>query len=476
MQKPSEHERCPKPMEHERGDSCRRFEGKQQQERQRGVFAEIRVGTDDALEGRLIPGTDSHTQAAAQAHDLQGQTDQYQPEQSTIKQGEIERHEIPPGIEFSESGEYTCVLDFDAVFRSKGFPMAKAKVLSFVSFLVSVLASSPFLFVDRAYAEDGPIAIAIHGGAGTISRDAMTDEREAAIRGQLKRAVEAGHAVLSEGGSSLDAVAIAIRLLEDAPEFNAGRGAVLTEEGRVEMDASIMDGATLAAGAVASVTGIRHPIDAARHVMDDSPHVMLIGNGAEAFARQFDLEFMPEDWFITDFRREQLERIQSRIQSEETAQTERRLPWYSTVGAVAVDQNGNLAAATSTGGMSNKRWGRVGDSPIIGAGTYANNRSCAVSATGHGEYFIRHVVAYDICARMAYTARPLAQTADAVVNQVLKSAGGDGGVIAIDRFGRIAMPFNTPGMYRAAIYRDGALEVSIYRDEGRDHNQGAAGH
>jgi beta-aspartyl-peptidase (threonine type) len=312
-----------------------------------------------------------------------------------------------------------------------------------------------------APANDRPIAIAIHGGAGTISRDQMSTEREADIRAALERAVKAGHAVLAEGGSSLDAVSVAVRILEDAPQFNAGRGAVLTEAGRVEMDASIMDGRTLQAGAVASVTGLRHPIDAARRVMTDSPHVMLIGEGAESFAAQFELEVMDEDWFITDFRREQLKRIQS----GETASLGAPSPWYSTVGAVAVDRDGNLAAATSTGGMSNKRWGRVGDSPIIGAGTYADNRTCAVSATGHGEYFIRHVVAYDICARMAYTARPLAETADIVVNQVLKAAGGDGGVIAIDRFGRITMPFNTAGMYRAAIHRDGRLEVAIYGDE-----------
>jgi len=310
-------------------------------------------------------------------------------------------------------------------------------------------------------ASDRPIAIAIHGGAGTISRDQMSPEREVEIRAALEQAVQAGHAVLAEGGSSLDAVTVAVRILEDAPQFNAGRGAVLTEAGRVEMDASIMDGRTLEAGAVASVTGLRHPIDAARRVMTDSAHVMLIGEGAESFAAQFGLEVMDEDWFITDFRREQLERIQS----GETAALETPSPWYSTVGAVAVDRAGNLAAATSTGGMSNKRWGRVGDSPIIGAGTYADNRTCAVSATGHGEYFIRHVVAYDICARMAYTARPLAETAAVVVNQVLKAAGGDGGVIAIDRFGRITMPFNTAGMYRAAIHRDGRLEVAIYDDE-----------
>ncbi|AKS40775.1 isoaspartyl peptidase/L-asparaginase family protein [Wenzhouxiangella marina] len=307
---------------------------------------------------------------------------------------------------------------------------------------------------------DHPIAIAIHGGAGTISREAMSAERERDIRDALERAVQAGHAVLEAGGSSLDAVTAAIRILEDAPQFNAGRGSVLTEAGRVEMDASIMDGATLNAGAVASVTGLRHPIEAARRVMSDSPHVMLIGEGAEAFAAEFDLETEDPEWFITDFRREELRRIQS----AEQARLSGPEPWYSTVGAVAIDRSGNLAAATSTGGMSNKRWGRVGDSPIIGAGTYANNQTCAVSATGHGEFFIRYVVAYDICARMAYTARPLAQTADEVVNQVLASAGASGGVIAIDRQGRIAMPFNTSGMYRAAIHRDGRMEVAIYRD------------
>jgi len=362
--------------------------------------------------------------------------------------------------------------------------LASTSTFKITAALVILIAISSISL--PAGANDGPIAIAIHGGAGTISRDQMSTEREAAIRGELKKALEAGHAVLAEGGSSLDAVTAAIRLLEDAPQFNAGRGAVLTEQGKVEMDASIMDGRTLAAGAVASVTGLRHPIDAARHVMTDSPHVMLMGEGAETFASQFDLETMDEAWFITDFRREQLRQIQGQIKNAQTQENETAAlnskpftdstAWYSTVGAVAIDHDGNLAAATSTGGMSNKRWGRVGDSPIIGAGTYANNQTCAVSATGHGEYFIRHVVAYDICARMAYTARPLAHTADVVVNQVLKAAGGSGGVIAIDRFGRITMPFNTPGMYRAAIYRDGSMEVSIYGDEGRDQKSSTNTH
>ena len=309
---------------------------------------------------------------------------------------------------------------------------------------------------------DNPVAIAVHGGAGTIERGLLSEERELAIREALEKAVRAGHEILANGGSSLDAVTAAVEILEDAPEFNAGRGAVLTSEGTVELDASIMDGGSLDAGAVASVKGVRNPIQAARLVMTDSPHVMLVGEGAETFARNRELDFADDDWFITDFRREQLEAIRAR---RDTQMTELSEDWYSTVGAVALDREGNLAAATSTGGMSNKRWGRVGDSPIIGAGTYADNRSCAVSATGHGEYFIRHVVAYDICARVAYTGQTLAEASDTVVNKVLRQVGGDGGVIAVDPRGRISMPFNTAGMYRAAIHADGRLEVGIYNDE-----------
>jgi len=325
-----------------------------------------------------------------------------------------------------------------------------------------IIAALLLILISGSIVAEGPIAIAVHGGAGTIEHGQMSAEREQAIRTALEAAVQAGHKILAEGGTSLDAVTAAVNILEDAPEFNAGRGAVLTNVGTVELDASIMDGRTLDAGSVASVRGIRYPVDAARLVMTDSPHVMLIGEGAETFSRAGDIEFKDEDWFITEFRSEQLRSIQT-----EQGQTGMQLSedWYSTVGAVAIDAEGNLAAATSTGGMANKRWGRVGDSPIIGAGTYADNRTCAVSATGHGEYFIRYVVAYDICARMAYTGRPLAHTADEVVNQVLKNAGGDGGVIAIDRHGRISMPFNTAGMYRAAIHRDGRLEVGIYKDE-----------
>lgn len=312
-------------------------------------------------------------------------------------------------------------------------------------------------------AEHAPIAIAIHGGAGTIERGNLSDEREQVIRSALESAVRAGHQILLDGGSSLDAVTAAITQLEDEPEFNAGRGSVLTHAGHVEMDASIMTGHDLAAGAVAGVRGVRHPILAARAVLKHSPHVLLSGRGAEAFARRQSLEFMPEDWFITEFRQQQLQRLQNPEQANMNTVEKR---WFSTVGAVALDQSGNLAAGTSTGGMTNKRDGRVGDSPIIGAGTYADNRSCAVSATGHGEYFIRHVVAYAICSGALNQSKPLKRSAEHIIHEVLLPAGGSGGVITVDPEGRIAMPFNTAGMYRAAIDTDGNLEVSIYRESG----------
>lgn len=321
------------------------------------------------------------------------------------------------------------------------------------------------LSTETHMSPQSPIAIAIHGGAGTIDRANLSGDDDARIRATLEQAIRAGHAVLEQGGQALDAVTAAILVLEDAPDFNAGRGAVLTAEGRVELDASIMTGHDLAAGAIAGVTGLRHPILAARAVMEHSPHVMLSGPGAEHFARERELEFMPVEWFITDYRREQLRQIQASEGSRASVDLTQSESWFSTVGAVALDRAGNLAAATSTGGTSNKRYGRIGDSPIIGAGTYADNRSCAVSATGHGEFFIRHVVAYDICARMRYAGQSLAESADTVVNKVLVEAGGEGGVIALDARGEIAMPFNTPGMYRASIRPDGTLSVAIYGDE-----------
>jgi beta-aspartyl-peptidase (threonine type) len=279
------------------------------------------------------------------------------------------------------------------------------------------------------------------------------------------QAVQAGHEVLSSGGSSLDAVTLAVTMLENSPHFNAGRGAVFNAEGRHEMDASIMDGSNLEAGAVAGVQNIRNPILLARKVMTDSVHVMLMGEGAEVFARANGIEFADDDYFFTERRWQQLQKAKSRQKPDAQLKSKSPDRWLSTVGAVALDANGNLAAATSTGGMTNKRWGRVGDSPIIGAGTYADNRSCAVSATGHGEYFIRATIARDICARVQYQGLALAAAADAVINGQLRDMGGDGGIIAMDPKGNIALTFNTPGMYRASLDVDGNLLVRIYKGE-----------
>ena len=302
-------------------------------------------------------------------------------------------------------------------------------------------------------------AIAIHGGAGTLPRAEMTPAQEAAYRAGLAAALDAGYAVLEGGGTSLDAVTIAVRMLEDDPLFNAGRGAVLTHEGTVELDASIMDGRTLAAGAIAGVAHIRNPIELARAVMEHSPHVMLIGTGAEEFAHTRNIAFVANDYFKTETRKAQLRRVlvgDTRPANELSA--------LGTVGAVARDQAGNLAAATSTGGMTGKRYGRVGDSPIIGAGTYADNGSCAISATGHGEYFIRTAVAHDICARVAYGGATLQEAADAVVMQRLAKLGGEGGIIAVDASGQVVMSFNSEGMFRGARSSGGKREIAIYRD------------
>ena len=289
----------------------------------------------------------------------------------------------------------------------------------------------------------------------------MTDEKEAEIRAALQESVQAGHQVLLAGGTSTDAVIAAINVMEDSPLFNAGNGAVFNAAGKHEMDASIMEGAGLNAGAIASVAQIKNPIDLACRVMTDSEHVMLMGDGAEEFARQQGFEMMDPAYFYTDFRWQQLQRIKAR----ELASRDQQDQWFSTVGAVALDSHGNLAAGTSTGGTSNKRWGRVGDSPIIGAGTYADNNSCAVSATGHGEFFIRHVVAYNICKRVELGI-PLNEASNTVVNDILVKAQGEGGVIAIDRQGNIAMPFNSEGMYRASVDTKDEMVISIYRENG----------
>ena len=308
-------------------------------------------------------------------------------------------------------------------------------------------------------------AIVVHGGAGTILRSNMTSEMEARYRAKLEEALQEGHSILAGGGSSLDAVVATLNILEDSPLFNAGKGAVFTSEGTVELDASIMDGATRQAGAVAGVKHIQHPIDLARLVMEASPHVMMVGDGAETFAQQHGMELIPNDSFHTERRKGQLERAQQEEDagaagaSETSGSGDKK---HGTVGAVALDQEGNLAAGTSTGGMTNKRFGRVGDSPIIGAGTYADNETCAVSATGHGEYFIRGVIAHDIAAMMHYADRSLEEAARTVIMDKLTAAGGTGGVIALDREGHIAMPFNTPGMYRGYIDTEGRMKIEIY--------------
>jgi beta-aspartyl-peptidase (threonine type) len=319
--------------------------------------------------------------------------------------------------------------------------------------------------VNPAEPSEAPIAIAIHGGSGTIEKGGFSAEREAEVRATLERAVRAGHEILAAGGSSLDAVTRAITLLEDSPHFNAGRGAVFNAEGKNELDASIMEGANLNAGAVAAVHNVRNPVLLARKVMTDSVHVMLMGEGAEAFAREQGIVFEDDAYFHTDYRWQQLQKAKASSRPDASYLSETPDTWFSTVGAVALDRDGNLAAGTSTGGMTNKQWGRVGDSPIIGAGTYADNRSCAVSATGHGEYFIRATVARDICARVQYSDASLAEAADQVVRQQLSAMGGDGGVIALDPQGNIALTFNTSGMYRASIDTRGEVYVAIYGDE-----------
>jgi beta-aspartyl-peptidase (threonine type) len=330
--------------------------------------------------------------------------------------------------------------------------------------LLITLASAPM--DSRAdTASNAPIAIAIHGGSGTIEKGEFSPEREREVRAMLEQAVRAGHAVLADGGGSLDAVTRAVTLLEDSPHFNAGRGAVFNAEGKNELDASIMDGATLSAGAVAGVHNVRNPILLARKVMTDSVHVMLSGAGAEAFGREQGIQFEDDAYFYTDYRWQQLQKAKASTDQDATFLSETPETWFSTVGAVALDAKGNLAAATSTGGMTNKRWGRVGDSPIIGAGTFADNRSCAVSGTGHGEYFIRATVARDICARVQYTGVRLDEAAKQVVKGQLTGMGGEGGIIAVDPKGNVALTFNTSGMYRASIDTDGTLYVAIFGDE-----------
>jgi beta-aspartyl-peptidase (threonine type) len=317
------------------------------------------------------------------------------------------------------------------------------------------------------------VTLVIHGGAGTITRQNMTPEKEKAYHEVLQQALQVGYEVLKNGGTSLDAVEKTVRVMEDSPLFNAGKGAVFTHDGRNELDASIMDGKTGKAGAIAGVTTIRNPISTARRVMENSEHVMMVGAGAEQFAKEQKMEIVDPSYFHTDTRHRQLQHIRdkqkTKLDHSDDKSDSRNLifiegPKFGTVGAVALDQHGNLAAATSTGGMTNKRYGRVGDAPIIGAGTFADNNTCAVSATGHGEFFIRSVVAHDISALIEYKGLTVEQAAKEVVLKKLVEKGGTGGVIALDRHGNLAMPFNTEGMYRGYIRADGKAVVEIYKD------------
>jgi beta-aspartyl-peptidase (threonine type) len=312
-----------------------------------------------------------------------------------------------------------------------------------------------------------PTALVLHGGAGVIERADLSADTERGIREALAHARDAGEAVLRTGGSALDAVQATVIALEESPHFNAGKGAVFDADGKHELDASIMDGATLRAGAVAGVTDVRNPVVLARRVMEDSPHVMLIGAGASRFAdTQADIERVANDWYDTPHRLQQLHEEQARERAAAEGEASNlKGKYFGTVGAVALDAKGRIAAATSTGGMTNKRWGRVGDTPVIGGGTYADAR-CGVSATGWGEFFLRLAVAHDICARVAYRGDSLQQAADDVILRALPALGGDGGAIAIDRAGNIAMPFNTSGMYRAWVKPDGSRGVAIFGDEG----------
>lgn len=313
--------------------------------------------------------------------------------------------------------------------------------------------------------------IVIHGGAGTILKENMSDSLELAYKAKLEEAIKTGHEILANGGTALEAVKRTINVMEDSPLFNAGKGAVFTNAGTNELDASIMDGATLNAGAVAGVTTIKNPINLAHEVMVNSEHVMLGGKGAETFAKERGIELVDPQYFYTEARYKSLQRIreQEKTELDHDGKTAFLDPFindskFGTVGCAALDKQGNLAAGTSTGGMTNKRWGRIGDAPIIGAGTYANNATCAVSGTGWGEFFIRGMVAYDISALMEYKGLSLQEAARLVIQEKNPALGGDGGIIAIDHDGNVAMEFNTSGMYRAKMNKKGELEIGIYKD------------
>ncbi len=315
-----------------------------------------------------------------------------------------------------------------------------------------------------AHAADNPVAIVIHGGAGAMERGRYTAEEEAAFKEKLSEALDVGYAVLDDGGAALDAVEAAIVIMEDSPLFNAGKGAVFTSDGANELDAAIMDGATKNAGAVAGVKSVKNPIKLARAVMEKSRHVMFAREGAETFAQEEGLEIVAPDYFYTDRR---WRALQKALEAEKKGDKETALPIdtkYGTVGAVALDNDGNLAAGTSTGGMTMKQWGRVGDSPIIGAGTYADNKSCAVSSTGHGEFFIRLTIARDICAQVEYGGKSVDEATRDMIHNRLTAMEADGGVIVLGKDGDYAMAFNSKGMFRG-VKTASEQRVAIYGNE-----------
>lgn len=317
---------------------------------------------------------------------------------------------------------------------------------------ISLLIILNLLLTTFLLSQTPKFGLAIHGGAGTIQKQNIPPEKEAAYKEKLNEALQKGYSVLENGGTALDAVVSVINILEDSPLFNAGKGAVLTEKGEAELDAAIMDGKNLAAGSVAGVKHIKNPINLARLVMEHSPHVMMIGEGAEEFAKQNNFELVDNKYFITEERQNQFLKMKESIEK------------HGTVGCVALDKDGNLAAGTSTGGMMMKKFGRVGDAPIIGAGTYANNNTCAISATGHGEYFIRLGVARDISSLMEYKGYTLVDAAKEVIFTKLNKLGGTGGVIAIDKNGNVTLPFNTEGMFRAYHVNGAEPVISIFKD------------
>ena len=332
------------------------------------------------------------------------------------------------------------------------------------SFSLILTSISPVMSKNNNY------TLVIHGGAGTILKKEMTPQKEKEYRDALNLALIKGTEVLKNNGTSLDAVVAAIKVMEDSPLFNAGKGAVFTHEETNELDASIMDGKTLKAGAVAGVKTIKNPITGARVVMDKSPHVMMTGKGADDYAKSQGVTIVDPSYFYTEHRFKQLKQIQEseKVELDHSAKQKKSMNYshdkkFGTVGAVAMDKYGNLAAGTSTGGMTNKRFGRVGDSPIIGAGTYANNNTFAVSATGHGEYFIRSVVSYDISALMEYKGLSLDKATNEVVMKKLVKIGGEGGVVAVDKKGNVSMKFNSEGMYRGYVKNDGKPHVFIYK-------------